>query len=156
MADRPSRTIEFQAGIKWRIGKFGEVFVGEDKKSRGLVNPPPVFGGVDGTYNAEDMLISSLALCQMSTFLHFVSANEIDLISYENQVVGTLTKGKDGFSYTHYKINVDIVVASGDRDKAVKAVELAKRFCLISNSLKGEEEHNVNITEQEMISENGK
>ncbi len=149
MADRQSRTIDFQACIKWRGGKFGEIFVREDKQSRGLVNPPPVFGGIDGTFNAEDMLVSALAMCQMSTFLHFVSANKIDLISYENQVVGTLTKGKDGFSYTHFKIDVDIVVDAGHADKAKEATELVKRFCLITNSLKGEEEHNIHIKEQD-------
>ena len=149
MADRPPRTMDFQACIKWRGGMFGEVFVGKEKQCRGLVNPPPVFGGIDGTYNAEEMLLSALSLCQMSTFLHFVRANKIDLISYENQVTGTLTKGKNGFTYTHFFIDVDIVVASGNADKAKEATELAKRFCLISNSLNGEEEHNVKITEQD-------
>jgi organic hydroperoxide reductase OsmC/OhrA len=139
--------MEFQAGIKWRNGRFGEVFVGEEKQSRGLVNPPPVFGGFEGTYSAEDMLLAALASCQMTSFLFFVDANGINLISYENNVTGTLTKGKGGFSYTHFKIDVDVVVASGHAEKAEEAIELSKRFCIVSNSLKGEEEYNINISE---------
>lgn len=139
--------MEFQAGIKWRSNRFGEVFVGEEKQSRGLVNPPPVFGGFEGTYSAEDMILASLASCQMSSFLFFVDANGINLISYENNVTGTLTKGKDGFSYTHFRIDVNVVVGSGHTEKAEEAIELAKRFCIISNSLKGEEEYNTNISE---------
>jgi len=141
------RTMEFQAGIKWRNSKFGEVFVGEEKQSRGLVNPAPVFGGYEGTYSAEDMLLAALASCQLSSFLFFVDANGINLISYENNVTGILTKGQDGFSYTHFKIDINVVVASGHTEKAEKAIELSKRFCIISNSLKGEEEYNINISE---------
>ncbi|MFH1515916.1 MAG: OsmC family protein [bacterium] len=91
----------------------------------------------------------SLALCQMLTFLHFVEVNEIELISYKNDVVGTLTKGKDGFSFTHFKITVDVVVASGDKEKCEKALELSKRFCLIGNSLTAEEEYYFNLNEVE-------
>lgn len=145
MTEKKSRTIDFRAAIEWRGEKFGEVFVGDDKQSRGLVNPPEVFGGIPGTYNPEEMLVASLALCQMSTFLHFVNANDIDLIAYENDVVGTLTKGKDGFKFTHFKISVDVHVASGEKEKCEKALEMSKRFCLISNSMTAEEEYVFNI-----------
>ena len=147
MTKQQPKTMEFQAGIKWRIGKFGEVFVGEEKQSRGLVNPPLVFGGFEGTYSAEDMLLASLASCQLSSFLFFADANGINLISYENNVTGTLTKGKDGFSYTHFKIDINVVVASGHTEKAEEAIELSKRFCIVSNSLKGEEEYIINVSE---------
>ncbi|MFH1515917.1 MAG: hypothetical protein ABIG42_10715 [bacterium] len=62
MTEKQSRTIDFRAGIKWRGRKFGEVFVGDDRQSRGLVNPPEVFGGIPGTYNPEDMLVVARAL----------------------------------------------------------------------------------------------
>ena len=149
MAKKSQRTIDFYAGVTWRGEKFGEVFAGKEKQSRGLMNPPPVFGGIEGSFNAEEMLLASLALCKMSTFLHFVRENEIELVWFENDVKGTLTKGRNGFAFTHFVVDTKITVGKGNREKAEEATKLAERFCLISNSLNGEMEYKYNISEVE-------
>ena len=148
MNQKPERTMEFQAAVEWRERKFGEIFVGKERHSRGLFNPPPVFGGLGGTFNAEDMIVSALSFCQMSTFLHFVEANGIQLVSYQNSVVGTMTKGRDGWVFTHFKIDIDVMVKEGSREKAEEAIGLAKRFCIVGNSLKGEDEIEYRIKEE--------
>lgn len=149
MAEHQPKQIDFTAGIEWRGHKIGEIFVDEEKHSRGLVNPPPVFGGIQGSYNPEHLLLAAVASCTMSSFLYFVSTNKIDLISYENSVKGTLTKGKDGFSFTHIFIDAQITVATGNKEKAEEAARLGHRFCLISNSLNAQVENRFTVLEIE-------
>ena len=149
MAEKHQKQIDFTASIEWRGNKTGEIFVDEEKHSRGLVNPPPVFGGIEGSYNPEHLLLAAVASCTMSSFLYYVNANKIDLISYSNSVKGTLTKGKDGFSFTNILINAQIAVSSGNKEKAEEAARLGHRFCLISNSLNSQIEHRFNVWEVE-------
>jgi organic hydroperoxide reductase OsmC/OhrA len=149
MAEQQPKQIDFTASIEWRGYKIGEIFVDEEKHSRGLVNPPPVFGGIHGSYNPEHLLLAAVASCTMSSFLYFVNANKIELISYSNSVRGTLTKGKDGFSFTNIYIDVQITVATGNKEKAEEAARLGHRFCLISNSLNSQVEHKFTVLEVE-------
>jgi organic hydroperoxide reductase OsmC/OhrA len=146
--EQTTRTIDFFAGVEWRGGLFGEIFAGEDRHSRGIACSPPVFGGLRGCLNPEEMLLSSLAQCKMATFLHFVNANKIELISYQNQVKGTLSKGKDGYCFTSFIIDVKVVVVKDFREKAMEALKLAERFCLVSNSLTGERQYKYKIIEK--------
>ena len=125
MAEKPPRQIDLKASIEWRGDRIGEIFVDDEKQSRGLVNPPPVFGGMQGSYSPEHLLLASVSSCTLLSFLHFVNANGIDLASYENSVKGTLTKGRDGFSFTKIEIHAAIHVSEGNKEKAEEAAKLA-------------------------------
>lgn len=144
---RPERSIIFHAGVDWRGDRLGELFAGEDRQSRGLCAPPPVFDGIKGAQNPEELLLCSLAQCTMASFLYFVNANNIDLISYKNDVQGVLTKGQDGFAFTEFVLDIKVTVVKGNREKAEKAIKLAERFCLVSNSLTGKKTHKFEIHE---------
>jgi len=139
---------EFHAGVEWRGKRLCEAFVGKERKSRGIVSPAVEFNGLEGAQNPEEMLVEALASCLLFTFLHFVSKNEINLISYRNQVTGDLIKGKSGFAFTKFRIHLDITVGKGHKEKAEEAAHLAERFCLVSNSLSGEKELEFVIKEE--------
>ena len=143
-----AESFEFHAGVEWRGEKLCETFVGKENENRGIMSPAPEFKGMEGTWNPEDMVCAALASCNLFTFLSFVRKNEIHLVRFQNHVTGFLTKGKDGFSFTKFIISLDITVEEGHKEKAIEAVHLSERFCLVSNSLSGEKELKFEVREE--------
>ena len=143
-----SKTYEFISSAEWRGQRLCEVFVGEERNSRGITASAPVFQGLEGAWNPEDMLCSALASCIIFTFLHFVNQNSIALISCKDKVTATLTKGMNGFSFTNFTIEAEAVVERGHKEKAEEAWKLTERFCLVSNSLIAPKELRFSVTEK--------
>jgi len=143
-----AQTSEVITSVEWRGERTCEAFADDDKKSRGLIGSAQDAGVREKTWTPPDMVCASLAACIVLTFLHFVRQNSIALIKCQAKVTGTLTKGKNGFSFTKFVMECEATVESGHREKAEEAWELGERFCLVSNSLTGEKELKYTVIEE--------
>jgi organic hydroperoxide reductase OsmC/OhrA len=112
--------------------------------SRGLptieVATPPNFpGGHEGIWSPEHLYTAAAEVCLMTTFLSFAERANLDFLSYKSEADGILDKVEKSLLMTRIHIKPTITVANeADREEALKLIERAERYCLISNSMKSE------------------
>lgn len=111
---------------------------------------PPISGGpapeLDGdatAWSAEQLLLSSIGLCLLTTFEAFAARDRIDLLAWEARVGGTVERGVTGPVFTKY--TVEVVMEVIDVDRARATLDEAQRHCLIVNGLKAPVEVVANI-----------
>ena len=97
---------------------------------------PPEFDGRAEWWSPEHLLLSSVALCLMTTFQAFARKSRLDVVSYESRVEGVLDKQTAGIGFTAIRLKVELRVADADRARAEQLLHSAKRHCIVANALK--------------------
>lgn len=121
--------------VKWIKERMGKItFPGNSVLE---ISTPPEFGGKEGIWAPEALFVASINSCIMTTFLHFAIKFKLDLIFYESDGEGLLERGESGFWFSQITLYPKIVMADEQMiGKAKGALDAAKKYCLISNSIK--------------------
>jgi organic hydroperoxide reductase OsmC/OhrA len=89
----------------------------------------------------EEAFVAAIASCHMLTFLHLASRASFEVLSYQDDAVGVMTKNERGVPWVS-RVTLDPRIEYGDRRPSAKEeAELhhrAHRECFISNSVKTE------------------
>jgi organic hydroperoxide reductase OsmC/OhrA len=94
------------------------------------------FLGDKTRHNPEDLLVSSISSCHMLWYLHLCSQNDIIVMDYKDEAIGTMTENSDG-SGQFTEVILQPVVVIIDEAKHEKAISLhaeARKMCFIANS----------------------
>ena len=105
--------------------------------------PPPEFDGDATAWSAEQLLLSSIGLCVLTTFEAFAARDRVDLFAYEARVGGTVNKSETGPQFTKFTVEIDMEVLDVERARAT--LDEAQRHCLVSNALQAPVEILANI-----------
>ncbi len=133
------KTFIYKTGVSWNGHKRGTIF-SAGKLNVGVATPPE-FNGEEGFWSPEELLVSSVNSCIMTTFLYYVEKDKIDLRKYESEAEGVLEKLEKGFMFSKIVIRPVVTVGSNSAaEKARQSMELAEKNCFISNSLKAKVE----------------
>lgn len=102
-------------------------------------NKPVEFGGAEGMMNPEDAFVGSLAMCYSITFKSTLEKMRIEIANFELETKGILEDTDEGSMITQIELIPRVELKDEDnRNKVERAFELAKKNCLISNSIKSE------------------
>lgn len=100
---------------------------------------PPEFGGPQGYWSPETLLLAAIANCFILTFRALSQRGEINWSRLHCTVDGTLDKTSEGLRFTEFTVSPILEVAPGtDKEKALSLLERSERQCLVSNSLNGQ------------------
>jgi len=120
--------------VSWTDAKKG-VLTSEDKPDIAVATPPD-FGGHEGIWSPEDLLVAAVNCCIMTTFLYYRAKADIQLVSYHSSAEGVVEYGDEGLVFTRIEVRPELVVASQrGREKAEQAMQRAESACLVSKSL---------------------
>jgi organic hydroperoxide reductase OsmC/OhrA len=97
---------------------------------------PPEFDGRPEWWSPEHLLLSSVALCLMTTFQAFAHQARLHVAGYESRVEGVLDRTAAGMGFTAIRLRVELRVADADRARAEQLLQSAKRHCIVANALK--------------------
>jgi len=98
--------------------------------------PPPEFDGEPGWWSPEHLLLSAANLCLHATYMALARKARLEIGSYRSEAEGILDKTKEGLVFTRIALGVNIQAPAARLEEARKLVETAKRYCIVSNSLK--------------------
>ena len=102
--------------------------------------PPPQFGGPEGYWSPETMLVGSVANCYILTFRAVARAMKLEWHSLSCEVDGVLDRVDRVLQFTEFHVKAILHVPPGcDESKAERVLERASTHCLVTNSLKGTE-----------------
>jgi len=126
--------MEYRVDVKWNNELGGEVEIRHFSALR--LDMPVEFGG-GGRYPCPDELfLSAVAACLLTTFLYFRKRMKFHLEGFHVSAKQTIEKPKvDGYRITGIDALIRVKVRSRDRRKTERCVELAKKYCHITRSL---------------------
>jgi peroxiredoxin-like protein len=131
---------EYLVRIDWTDGRMGDLNI--EGKPRVQIAAPPEFDGPEGIISPEDLFVAAATSCFMTTFVAFVKKMRIDFRSFVCEGQGTLEKGEKGFQFTKIVLRTKVTVDSEELvSKTERALELAEKYCLVSNSMKCSTQH---------------
>lgn len=98
--------------------------------------PPPEFDGEPGWWSPEHLLLSAANLCLMTTYMAMAKKFGVQVSRYRSRAEALLDKTRDGIVFTRIALRVEIEAPADRLEEARNVLETAKKYCIVSNSLK--------------------
>jgi len=116
----------------------GPVNVGGEGLETIATTSPPQFGGPEGSWSPETMLVASVANCFILTFRAIARASRFEWSSLDCSVDGVLDRVERKIRFTEYHVKATLRLPAGSNEtKASKILDKSVSNCLITNSLNG-------------------
>ena len=98
------------------------------------ISPPPEFDGRPDRWNPELLLVGAIESCLLLTALSVAQRQKLSLAAYSSRAVGHLEKTPEGLRFS--RIEIAVTVQADDMEKARKLVQIAEKYCPVSNAVK--------------------
>ena len=96
----------------------------------------PQFGGLEGRWSPEDLLLCAVASCFTTTFRALADYSKFEYADLEVEVEGTARKADSGYEFAGILIRPTLTISNlEERVGADRLLEKAKRLCLVSRAL---------------------
>jgi peroxiredoxin-like protein len=97
---------------------------------------PAEFGGLEGRWTPEELLLASVASCYTTTLRTIAGGVEFDFMDLQVEASGTVRKVDSGYSFTQIVVRPNLKIASAEeRDRAIEVLKRAEKLCLVSRAL---------------------
>lgn len=125
----------YTAELKWTGERKGELHV-EGRPSIEIA-PAPEFGGPPSVLSPEDLYTCAAVSSISTTFLAMADKVRASFVRFSCTAETTLEKVEGrGLVFTKLKLTPRVAIADHGEERAVvRALELAKKFCLVTNSM---------------------
>jgi len=128
------RSYKYETALRWTEEHKGVLFSSGFPDVR--VACPPEWGGHEGFWTPEHLLVAAVEVCIMTTFLSIADRRKIKLSSYSSKATGDAQIVNKQFRFSSISIFPKIVLCGGHNvSEAQDAIERAHKTCMVSNSL---------------------
>jgi uncharacterized OsmC-like protein len=125
--------LKFQANLVWDGESGGEVSVG---KFQGLKLDMPVEFGGNGRYPCPDELfLSAVAGCLLTTFLYFKKKMNVHVTGFRISISATLHGGREGYRLAGMEATIFAEAKKSNELGLRRCIELARRYCHLTRTL---------------------
>ena len=126
----------YMTRVVWTGGHNGDLICSNGAKMD--FSAPPTLEGRSGVMTPEDAFVASLNMCFHLMFIWATEKLKIDLISYECEAEGHVVELLDRTSEFDRAVLRPVIKVKRDSIERVgKALEWARKYSLIMNSIKG-------------------
>jgi peroxiredoxin-like protein len=107
---------------------------------------PLQFGGLEGRWTPEDLLMTALASCFTTTFHAIAEYSNFEYADLEVEADGIVTKTDTGYRFIEIVIRPTLTIESEEkRERAIGLLHKAKGLCLVSRALATPQKYEVCI-----------
>ncbi|MEE9217730.1 MAG: OsmC family protein [Acidobacteriota bacterium] len=124
----------YEVDLAWESERRGTLMAPPRPPLAGA--PPPEFDGQSDRWSPEHLLLASANLCLMTTFFTLAAKRGLQARAYRSRARGTLEKTGEGIVFTGLTLQVTVQVAPADVERAQQLLQSAKKYCIVTNSLK--------------------
>jgi peroxiredoxin-like protein len=97
---------------------------------------PPEFGGMEGRWTPEDLLLAAIASCFTTTFRAIAGDSKFEYIDLQVEVEGTVSKADSGYNFSKIILRPTLTIHDEEnRDRALILLQKTKAACLVSKAL---------------------
>jgi organic hydroperoxide reductase OsmC/OhrA len=128
-------THKYHALAWWSSGQTG--LAKSDSAPNAIhFSAPPQFGGLEGRWTPEDLLLAALASCFVTTFRVIAGYSKFEYTDLHVEVEGTVGKAESGYSFNEITLRATLTIDDEEkRDRALKLLQKTKAACLVSKTL---------------------
>jgi peroxiredoxin-like protein len=129
------QTHKFRVVAWWSSGRTG--IATSDSAPNAIHFTAPVgFGGLEGRWTPEDLLLGAIASCFTTTFRAIAEHSAFEYVDLQMEVTGTVARNGCSYDLTGVSIRANLAVAhEEDKDIGLKLLSKAKGLCLVSRAL---------------------
>jgi peroxiredoxin-like protein len=97
---------------------------------------PPEFGGLEGRWTPEDLLLAALASCFTTTFRAIAGNSKFEYTDLQVEVEGTVRTAESGYAFSEIILRPTLTIHDEERrDRALTLLQKTKAACLVSKAL---------------------
>jgi peroxiredoxin-like protein len=97
---------------------------------------PPQFGGLQGRWTPEDLLLCAIASCFVTTFRVLAEYSKWEYTDLQVEAEGTVAKADSGYSFSHITLRPHLkIVEEPERARALQLLRKAESLCLVTRTL---------------------
>jgi len=96
---------------------------------------PPQFGGVQGRWTPEDLLLTAIGSCFATTFRALAEYSTLSYTDLEVEVAGTVQKAVSGYVFKEIVTRAYLALPHEDHERALRLLHKTQELCLITRSL---------------------
>jgi peroxiredoxin-like protein len=97
---------------------------------------PPEFGGPEGYWTPEDLLLAALGSCFAITFRGIAVRSKFEYSDLQVEVEGTVSKAESGYAFSEIIFRPALTIDdAAKRDRALSLLQKTKTACLVSKAL---------------------
>ena len=97
--------------------------------------PSRQFDGDATTWSAEQLLLSSIATCLLTTFEALAARDKIEIHAWKTNASGIVERSAEGLQFTSIVLSVDMAIG-GNTKVVEQTLEDARRLSLVLTSLR--------------------
>jgi len=97
---------------------------------------PPAFGGREGRWTPEDLLLCAVASCYTTTFRAVADNSKFEYTDLQVEVEGNIKRAEVGYNFGEILIRASLIIShEEDRARGLKLLHKAQTLCLVSRAL---------------------
>jgi peroxiredoxin-like protein len=101
---------------------------------------PPEFGGLEGRWTPEDLLLGAVASCYTTTFRALAEYSKFEYADLEVEVEGVIKKTNSDYSFTEVVVRPNLTFCvEHEQTRALRLLQKAKTLCLVARALSVEQ-----------------
>jgi organic hydroperoxide reductase OsmC/OhrA len=135
MGDEATETHEFNASVTWTGGHEGDVIL--EGKPLLSITSPTQWEGKPGIYSPQDLFISAIAGCYITTFATLMDRMQQPVKAHQAIGRAVLQRHPEGgWHFTDVYVTMNITVPKeAILSQVERAVSLTEKYCQVSRSL---------------------
>ncbi len=125
----------FRVVAWWTSGRAG---IAESSSAHSAIHftSPPAFGGLEGRWTPEDLLLSAIASCYTITFRTLAEHSKFEYIDLQVEVEVAISKTETGYTFGEVLVRAHLMIPQeAEQARAIKLLNRAKGLCLVSRAL---------------------
>jgi organic hydroperoxide reductase OsmC/OhrA len=116
---------------------------------------PPAFGGLDGRWTPEDLLLCAVASCYTTTFQTLAENSTFEYTDLQVQVDADIRKAETGYAFAEVVIHAILTLSQAEEQaRAIKLLHKAEGLCLVSRALSVKQKFEPLVQVRELRPEN--
>jgi peroxiredoxin-like protein len=128
-------THKYRVVAWWTSGRTG-IAKSDSAPSAIHFAAPPQFGGLEGRWTPEDLLMTALASCFTTTFHAIAMYSNFEYTDLAVETEGTVGKTDTGYRFSQIIIRPRLTIPNEEqRERAISLLHKAKTLCLVSRAL---------------------
>jgi organic hydroperoxide reductase OsmC/OhrA len=126
---------EYRVLAWWAAGRTG--LAKSDSAPNSIHFTAPLqFGGLEGRWTPEDLLLCAIASCFTTTFRVLAEYSQWEYADLEVEATGKVDKANSGYSFSRVILRPHLkVLAESDRIRGGDLLRKAEGLCLVSRAL---------------------
>ena len=128
---------QFRVVAWWAAGKTG---IAKSSSAPNAIHftSPPAFGGLDGRWTPEDLLLCAVASCFTTTFRAVAESSKFEYTDLQVDVEAAISKTDAGYRFGEVCIRPNLTIArEHDQEQArgLMLLQRAEALCMVSRAL---------------------